>query len=108
MKITPSDMLSESDGQVDSTARCLPSNPAEQVAAVLNFHCLRPTRISEMPEGSQMFEFLDDCEACVEVYPTREIVLVVKRGPVLDLYELTTSEVNLIVPILKDALRSRM
>ena len=98
----------EESTNVDSTRVCLPTDPTELVAAVLQYHSLRPSRISEMPEGSNLFEFFGDSYACVEVYPTKEIVVVVKEGKCRDLYELTTTEVSLIVPILKNVLRPRL
>jgi len=88
---------------VHTTSVCLPSEPAEKVAAVLSYYGLSADSITEMPEGSQLFDFSQGVEAWVEVDPNKDIVVVVKDGEFRDLYEFTTDNIHLLPKILNNA-----
>lgn len=88
---------------VKSEGHCVPSNPIELVAAILKQNKLTPHRVTELSEGSVLYEFRGVTDACVEVYSTGEIVVVIKNGELRDLYEFTHAEAGLIKGIFRHA-----
>ncbi len=88
---------------VKSEGYCLPSNPIELVSTVLKHNNLNPDAVSELSGGNVIYEFKGDPGACVEVYPTGEIVVVIKNGELRDLYEFTQADAGLIKGIFRHA-----
>lgn len=88
---------------VDTTLVCLPEKPVEKVCAVLAYCGLTADSVTEMPEGSHLFDFNQTIEAWIEVDSSKDIVVVVKDGEFRDLYEFTTDNIHLLPEILNNA-----
>jgi hypothetical protein len=88
---------------VKSGGYCLPSNPVELVATVLKHNKLKADKVSELSGGNVLHEFEGEIGACVEVYPTGEIIVVIKNGDLRDLYEFTEADAGLIKGIFRHA-----
>lgn len=64
---------------------------------------LYPDRESITGDGSKLFQFLGSNRACVDIYPSGTIVVIIKTLIGEDLYELGIEDTDFILTLLKDA-----
>lgn len=94
----------EVSDEISSTNPVVPESPLQKVEAILNFHSFDVDRKSLTDDGSLLFEFLRaDLSACVEVFPSGNLVIIVQKDGPADLYEFSVDDAGSIPSILKDA-----
>ncbi len=64
---------------------------------------LIPSRKSLTGDDSWLFEFLGEKKACVDVYPSGVVAVIIRKGDVDEFYELDMHDSRLILSLLKDA-----
>ena len=62
-----------------------------------------PSRKSLTGDDSWLFEFLGEKKACVDVYPSGVVAVIIRKGDIDELYELDMHDSRLILSLLKDA-----
>ena len=60
-------------------------------------------RIVTTGDGSRLLQFLGSNKACVDVYPAGDVVVLIRKAGVDNIYELALKDVNIAVRLLKDA-----
>ena len=79
----------------------------EEIASLIRVHLglsigLRPDRISQTSDGSILLQFLRQRTACVDVYPSGDVVVIVRNGETDNIYELACHELKEIAGLLKN------
>lgn len=76
--------------------------PIARVEATLKAAGLVPTGTAMTVDDSKLFEFVDEARVGVDVHPTGEIVVMVRKERGTDYYDLDASKPALLVSLLQD------
>jgi hypothetical protein len=79
------------------------SNLNKRVEESLSRAGLAPYKQGITGDGSWLMQFNGEVVACVDVYPSGEIVVLIERGEVDELYELGPDDLDLIASLLNPA-----
>ena len=93
----------ESDDNVRSEGAVLPAEPKSLIESVFGRYLIKPSRVRSTSDGSELFEFFGSTNACVDVYPNGDVVIIIAKGEIDEYYELKASDFGLIIKILNDA-----
>lgn len=78
---------------------------AVSVLKALNQLGLHPSRIGKTVDGSSLFQFTEEGrKRIVDVYPTGEIVVIVREGEVDNVFELDGDELPLILELVQNGM----
>lgn len=92
------DLLAEADTSVSPKIIC-----SEVVESILREENLIPDRRSITTDNSVVFEFITSRQACVDVYPNGEIVIILRENGVDNIYELDLSNRRRMINLLSHA-----
>ncbi len=81
----------------------IPDCPKDTIHAYLNLHKLIPSRVHETEDGSELIQFLGAVNACVDVYPNGDVVVIVEKGDIDEYYSLKVDDAMLVTSILRNA-----
>lgn len=76
---------------------------AEAVKAALEARGLIPDRIGQTVDDSTLMQFRA-LRRCVDVYPTGEVVVIVKEGDASHIFELTGADVAMAVDLVQSGM----
>jgi hypothetical protein len=80
----------------------------EEVANSIHVHLARHgvvcDRRSNTTDGSVLLQYLSGRKACVDVYPTGEIIVIVKQDGINNVFELDVSDLPQILNLVRDGL----
>ncbi|MDB6154769.1 MAG: hypothetical protein JWL90_3222 [Chthoniobacteraceae bacterium] len=62
-----------------------------------------PDRIGITTDGSYLMQYLSKTHACVDVYPSGEVILIIRKNDVDSVYDMRITELKQIATLLKDA-----
>ncbi len=108
--ITNSHCISTYDSEQSYSASRVETSLDLSTAKVIERHLtsagLKPTRTSRTFDDSTLLEFLSsDKQACIDIYDTGEIVVVVRNEPRDDVYEFETSELEQLISLIRDVVK---
>lgn len=75
---------------------------AESLMATLARHGLVANRKQKTDDDSLLYEFFNVHRAVVDIYPTGEIVVIVKSNGLSNVFELSVQDINRIVELVRD------
>jgi hypothetical protein len=75
---------------------------ADALVATLARHGVTPDRRHQTKDGSILLEFLTGRRACVDIYPTGEMVVIVRKKRRDNVFALGIANVDRIIELVRD------
>lgn len=88
----------------DTTRRGLSFEEANQsISCLLARNGMTPDRRGLTADGSALFQFLNRSKACIDLYPSGEMAVVIRKSDIDEIHELRFEDAFRMIELLKDA-----